>query len=63
MPAWSIASMKGSALPSITGTSGPSTSIMQLSISMPRSVASRCSIVATEAPDTPIVVHRSVALT
>ena len=50
MPASSMASTKGAALPSMIGSSPPSISISTLSMFMPRSAESRCSTVATVAP-------------
>ena len=63
MPASSTASMKAPALPSMTGTSGPSISMVALSMASALRVAIRCSIVATEEPLTPTAVQSSVALT
>ena len=63
MPASSTASRNAPALPSITGTSGPSISMVALSTSSALSVAIRCSIVATEDPFMPTTVQKSVALT
>ena len=49
-PAHSIRKTKGAALPSIAGTSGPSSSTTALSISSPAKAAIRCSTVAIEMP-------------
>ena len=45
IPARSIISMNGAALPSMIGTSGPSNSTTALSTWLPASAAIRCSIV------------------
>ena len=50
MPARSTASTKADALPSMTGTSGPSTSMAALSTPSALKAAIRCSTVATYAP-------------
>jgi len=54
----------GTALPSMIGTSGPLSSTTALSISQPRSAASRCSTVCTVTPcSLAIVVHSSDSTT
>ena len=64
IPACSIAVTKGAALPSMIGTSGPSTSMVALSTPMPRSAASTCSAVETSGPSaSPSTVANSVAIT
>ena len=64
MPARSMASTNGSALPSMIGTSGPSISIIALSMPSPASAASTCSAVEQSGPAaSPRTVWNSVAVT
>ena len=56
-PAHSIRNTKGAALPSIAGTSGPSSSTTALSTSSPAKAAIRCSMVATDTPLAAMVVQ------
>src|SRR6201992_2773351 len=64
IPAWSIAATKAAELPSMMGTSGPSTSIVALSTPIPRSAARTCSAVETSGPlRSPRTVANSVAIT
>ena len=58
IPAHSMRNTKGAALPSMIGSSPPSTSTYRLSIPQPLRAANRCSTVAIVAPlPSPSVVH------
>ena len=64
IPAHSIKKTKGAELPSIMGSSLPSTSIYKLSIPQPRNAAIRCSTVAIVFPALfPRVVHKRSSTT
>ena len=61
MPADCIRKTNGRELPSIMGTSGPSSSIVALSIPKPAKADSKCSTVDTEALPYEIVVESLVS--